>query len=106
MDDNYDYTCDNTSVQTFHFPAFKLPSSDKVYLHCNVLLCLPDDPENRCKRECDECSTQGGVARRSLERNGVNRESRVRHLDFGPFNVEPQEGLLSSMIFLFIFHVI
>ena len=58
------------------FPFFAFYSTNEVYIHCDILLCAPDHPED-CQmpsaETCAENETDGARKRRSIEVNKLSK---------------------------------
>ena len=93
LDDTLMYNCtDNSINETFKFRTFRYfgrPEDSKVYIHCELRVCLADQPNSAC--ECptvDECDP-ANRKRRSIE--DVVDETQVYRVTSGPFTFKSEE---------------
>lgn len=90
LDDTLMHTCANDSIyETFKLKTFRyfgFREGSKVYIHCELRVCLANEPNSAC--ECptvDECDPSSRK-RRSLEY--IVDESQVYRVTSGPFTFE------------------
>ena len=92
LDDTLMYNCTDDSIyETFKFRTFRyfgFPEGSKVYIHCELRVCLADQPslcECPTVDECDPASRK----RRSIE--DVVDETQVYRVTSGPFTFKSEE---------------
>ena len=93
LDDTLMYNCTNDSIkETFKLRTYRYfgrPEESKVYIHCELRVCLADYPNSACEcpsvAECDPASRK----RRSVE--DVVDEAQVYRVTSGPFIFESED---------------
>lgn len=109
LDDTLMHNCTDDSIkETFKLRTYRyfgLEEGSKVYIHCELRVCLANEPDTLCEcpsvAECDPA----GRKRRSIE--DVVDESQVYRVTSGPFifesddeeqeQVNEEEGEYSSL---------
>ena len=93
LNDTLTYNCTNDSVkETFKLRTFRFfgrPEGSRVYIHCELRVCLADEPNTEC--ECpsvDECDP-ANRKRRSVE--DLVDETQVYRVTSGPFRFESDD---------------
>jgi len=93
LDDTLFHNCTDDSIkETFRFKTYRyfgFPESSKVYIHCELRVCLADQANSAC--ECpsvDQCDP-ANRKRRSLE--DVVDEGQVYRVTSGPFIFESED---------------
>ena len=93
LDDTLMYTCTDDSIkETFKLRTYRYfgsPEGSKVYIHCELKVCLADHPNSAC--ECPSVSDCHPTNRKRRSLEDVVDEAQVYRVTSGPFIFESEE---------------
>ncbi|KAL9952417.1 hypothetical protein ACROYT_G039667 [Oculina patagonica] len=87
VDNTTVHVCQNSSLQTFEINAFSFQESDRVYFHCDVLVCFAQAAASTCNDHCAACNSNAR-RRRSVDGELYDKGSSPVHLRIGPFQFQ------------------